>query len=285
MENNAPTNSAAVSDVARSDGQLPAQFSSDATAAAPGTSQQISPAATAYPSEAEVLNQAAALKAQTQPPVGVPPSVPSPVVTVPQAPPAPQLPAAPQNPVTTTANMGQPPAGIPNRAGTPPNAPAVPQNTSVAQLEAKVNYIGDTVDKLANVVATLAHSMQTPQPTPAAPVNGSNTGNQVPVMPGTGAPLAPQPHLPNNPVTATPPDPNAPVIPKPNPNNPGNTGVGVRTYVETEEDKALNDNDWIEKHFTLRDLSIDQMALALRWDPVEVIQVLKDRGYQFPDGV
>jgi hypothetical protein len=103
-------------------------------------------------------------------------------------------------------------------------------------------------------------------------------------MPGTGAPLAPTPHLPDNQLVAEPTDPNADVIPAPTPGG-ASVNTGVRTYVETEEDRALNDNDWIDKHFRLRDLSVDQMALALRWDPTEVINVLKQRGYQFPDGV
>lgn len=274
MQNDAPTNGAAVSDQARAGGQLPSQFSSPATAAAPNTNQPIPAAATAYPSEAQVQAQTAQLQAQQ------PPAVPSPVVTAPQ----PQLPPAqPQNPVTTTQSMAQPPAGIPQRASAPaqPGAPA----GDYGALDAKVNAIGDQVQNLSTILATFISSQQPATPAAGQSVNGTNTGNQLPVMPGVGAPMAPTPHLPSNPVVAKAPDPNQPVIPKPDPNNPGGTGEGVRVYVETEEDRALNDYDWIEKHFRLRDLSVDQMALALRWDPAEVITVLKDRGYQFPDGV
>jgi hypothetical protein len=274
----------AVSDQARSElgGALPAQFGAHGTDGTPPPAT-----ATSYPSESQLIAQAQNMLGQApQQAVALPALLtpqpiqdvlpPSPVVTAPQPvmpAPAQQAAPAPAAPMTSTQSMKQP---IMPPRGHPTSAPAN------AGLEAKVDSLAESVANLATIVSAVASKQSgTLPPVPGGniPVNGTNTGNQsAPMGIGVGAPFAPQPTQTAQGVPTAP--PKGPVIPE-----PSTTPVaGVGSYVETEEDRQLDDHSWIEKHFRYRDLSIDQMAAALRWDSSEVIKVLKEKGYQFPEG-
>lgn len=154
-----------------------------------------------------------------------------------------------------------------------------PQTTANLQapdgLSERVTSLETQITSLGTLLATVSNQLQT--------INGAAT-----TLPGTANPLAPQHHAGSAVQTAAP-RVTGPVIPEPMKEQAISADKQDPLKLAGLElqpgEENLTTKEYIEKHFRMRDLSIDQIAYMARMEPQEVIEVLKQLGYQFQDGV
>lgn len=166
--------------------------------------------------------------------------------------------------------------------------------TAPPTTEARVSELEKDVQTIANAVGTVLTKLDavlnggatSGAPTPGMPTNTGQLTGGAPTnfMPGTATPNAPVSHTPG--VQAPIPQQTGPVMPAPNPAAAPQQLPGQKRVLQiSPEESNLTVAQYAEKHFRLRDQSIDEMAELLRLDPQEITDILKDLGYQFPDGV
>lgn len=170
----------------------------------------------------------------------------------------------------------QPEQPSPNAA--PPTPPAPLPAQATPESSDRVAALEQQVSNLSTLLATVSNQLQnvTP-PTPA-------------VLPGTANPMAPRPHVGSTVQGTVFQKVEGPAIPLPSAkpiydmNTPRLPNQARIPELQPGEE-TMSDADYIEKHFRLRDISIDQIAYMTRLEPQEVIDILKEMGYQFSDGM
>lgn len=174
-------------------------------------------------------------------------------------------------PAPTVAQPEQPtPSPVANPAAQGPPQPA---DDRVTTLEKQVANLGT----LLSTVSTQLQQM-------------TAFGGK-PVLPGTANPNAPTPHLGSPVQGAAIPKIEGPAIPAPmkegagryDKNAPRLPNQALMPELQPGEEE-LTQSQYIEKHFRARDLSLDQIAWMCHMESADVIDILKELGYQFADG-
>lgn len=199
-------------------------------------------------------------------------------------------------PKSAVAYRADPPADNPVPAA-PPTQPEQPSPnaapTPVASIETtpvvstqipeapgdRVSALEEQVKSLGTLLSTVSTQLQ----------QMTTFGAQSP-LPGTANPNAPTPHLGSAVQGSAVPKIEGPAIPAPSKmankydkDAPRLPNQALMPSLQPGEED-LTQSEYIEKHFRLRDLSIDQIAWMCHMEPVDVMDILKELGYQFSDG-
>jgi hypothetical protein len=199
---------------------------------------------------------------------------------------------APQQAVPPVPPVPVPPLNRTTQRATPPVQPAAPvvppQQSPAPQFQIQQPDNSGEIEALKQQVSNLGTLLSTA----LAQLNTINPTK--PLQPGTAMPQAPTPHGGSDiPIHGRVPRVEGPVIPKPIPggvdriSDPTIPRLPNQSKIPelTPEEENWTKTEYIEHHFRYRDLSIAQIAYMVQWDERDVIDALKEMGYQFVDGV